>query len=88
MAPASGILHMETPLGGKVSNNSRIGFIADPFGEQEMVIRSPVSGMVIGRLNLPLVHQGDAVIHIAHLERLKGIEPKIEEFREEIIEDA
>ncbi len=87
-APASGILHMETPLGGKVARNSRIGFIADPFGEREMEIRSPVSGMVIGRLNLPLVHQGDAVIHIAHLERLKGIEPIIEEFREEIIEDA
>ena len=87
-APSSGILHMETPLGGKVAKNSRIGFIADPFGESEMEIRSPVSGMVIGRLNLPLVHQGDAVIHIAHLDRLKGIEPIIEEFREEIIEDA
>jgi hypothetical protein len=46
-----------------------------------------VSGIVIGRLNLPLVHRGDAVIHIAHLDRLKGIEPIIEEFREEITED-
>lgn len=86
-APASGILHMAFPLGGKVATNARIGAIADPFGAQETDIRSPVSGMVVGRLNLPLVHEGDAVIHIAHLDRLKGIEPTIEEFREEITED-
>jgi hypothetical protein len=85
-APASGILRMKVPLGGRVARNSRIGAIADPFGGEEEDIRSPVSGMVIGRLNMPLVHQGDAVIHIAHLDRLKGIEPVIEEFRGEITE--
>ena len=87
-APVSGLLRMMVPLGGRVAKNSKIGEIADPFGGEEMDMRSPVSGMVIGRLNLPLVHQGDAVIHIAHLDRLKGIEPVIEEFREEITEDS
>lgn len=86
-APVSGILQMEAPLGAKVTKNTRIGVIADPFGDQEMAIDSPVSGIVIGRLNLPLVHRGDAVIHIAHLDRLKKIEPAIEEFREEIAEE-
>jgi len=85
-APVSGILDMEFPLGAKVSKNSRIGVIADPFGGEETAIHSPVSGIVIGRLNLPLVHRGDAIIHIAHLDRLKRIEPTIEEFREEITE--
>ena len=85
-APASGILQMNVPLGGRVAKNSKIGEIADPFGGAEVDIRSPVSGMVIGRLNLPLVHRGDAVIHIAHLDRLKGIAPVIEEFREEMTE--
>jgi predicted deacylase len=87
-APASGILHMTYPLGGKVAKNAKIGIIADPFGEEEVAVHSPVSGMVIGRLNLPLVHQGDAVIHIAHLDRLKGIEPIVQEFKEEIREDT
>jgi predicted deacylase len=85
-APASGILRMKVPLGGRVAKNSKVGEIADPFGGDEVDMRSPVSGMVIGRLNMPLVHQGDAVIHIAHLDRLKGIEPVIEEFRGEITE--
>ena len=86
-APASGILHMESPLGSKVTRNSRIGIIADPFGEEEIEIRSPVSGVAIGRLNQPLVHRGDAIIHIAKLGRLAEIEPVVEEFREEIIEE-
>jgi len=87
-APVSGILQMEAPLGARVVKNARIGIIADPFGDQEEVIHSPVSGMVIGRLDLPLVHRGDAVIHIAHLDRLKKIDTTIEEFREEISEDT
>ena len=86
-APASGILEMKYPLGATVSKNSKIGVIADPFGRNEKEIISPVSGMVIGRLNLPLVHKGDAVIHIAHFDRIKRIAPAIEEFKGSITED-
>lgn len=86
-APVSGILRATSHLGGTVGKGRRIGVIADPFGQKEDDIRSPVSGMVIGRLNLPLVHEGDAVIHIAHMDRLQGIDPIIEEFHEEITKD-
>jgi predicted deacylase len=84
-APSSGILHMNVPLGGKVGKKRKLGEIADPFGIHKAdVIEAPASGMVIGRLNLPLVHQGDAVIHIAHIDRLSGIEPVIADFKEEV----
>jgi predicted deacylase len=86
-APVSGILHMNVPLGQKVGKNKKIGVIADPFGDQETAIESPVSGMVIGRLNLPLVHRGDAVIHVAQIDRLAGIEPIIADFTENVIGD-
>lgn len=84
-APSSGILHMNVPLGARVGQDSKIGEIADPFSNHEEPIKSPASGMVIGRLNLPLVHQGDAVIHIAKIERLAGIEPVIADFKEDVI---
>jgi predicted deacylase len=87
-APASGILHMNVPLGARVYQNKKIGIIADPFGAHESAIESPVSGIVIGRLNLPLVHQGDAVIHIAKLDRLAGIEPIMADFREDVIGES
>ena len=83
-SPASGILHMNVPLGARVGENKKIGKIADPFSDHEVAIKSPVSGMVIGRLNLPLVHQGDAVIHIARIDRLAGIEPVIADFKEDM----
>lgn len=83
-APASGILHMEKPLGSRINKNTRIGFIADPFGGKEVEVVSSVSGMVIGRLNLPLVHQGDAIIHVASVDKLKMISPVINDFREEL----
>jgi hypothetical protein len=86
-APASGILHMNVPLGQKVGKNKTLGVIADPFGDLETAIESPVSGMVIGRLNLPLVHQGDAVIHVAQIDQLAGIEPIIADFTENVIGD-
>jgi predicted deacylase len=83
-APASGILHMEKPLGSRINKNTRIGFIADPFGGKEIEVISAASGMVIGRLNLPLVHQGDAIIHIASVEELKLITPIISDFKQEL----
>jgi predicted deacylase len=79
---------MNVPLGQKVGKSRKIGVIADPFGDQETAIESPVSGMVIGRLNLPLVHQGDAVIHIAQIDRLAGIAPVIADFTEDVIGDG
>nr|WP_320014662.1 succinylglutamate desuccinylase/aspartoacylase family protein [uncultured Desulfobacter sp.] len=83
-APASGILHIEKPLGNQIDKNTRVGFIADPFGGKEIEVVSAVSGMVIGCLNLPLVHQGDAIIHIASVEQLKLITPVINDFKEEL----
>lgn len=49
-APASGIWHMEKPLGSRINKNTRIGFIADPFGSRKIEVLSHVFGMVIGRL--------------------------------------
>jgi len=83
-APASGLLHMSVPLGARVKADNKIGEIVDPFGGPETAIRSPISGMVIGRLNMPLVHQGDAVIHIAEIESPAAIDPLIQKFNEDI----
>lgn len=64
-APKSGIVQTNLLLGDIVNQNDRVGIIADPFGANEEVVHSPVSGIVIGRSNIPLVHEGDAIIHIA-----------------------
>lgn len=64
-APESGILRSVTALGTWVQRGDRLGVVADPFGERESEVEAPYEGVVIGRTNLPLVNEGDALLHIA-----------------------
>ncbi len=68
-APISGILNTKTRLGSVVTKRSVLGAIADPFGENEVEVLSTGAGVVIGCLKLPLVHKGDALFHVASLDR-------------------
>ena len=70
-AARSGILHAGAALGARIEKGAVIGRIADPYGESDDEVLSPVSGIVIGRLGLPLVHEGDALFHIACLKGAK-----------------
>jgi predicted deacylase len=67
-APQSGILRTLTPLGARVEAHQCLGVVADPFGEREAEVHTPTTGIVIGRINLPLVNEGEALFHIARLE--------------------
>jgi len=64
-AQESGILRATTRLGARVEKGVSLGLISDPFGEAECVVKAHDSGVIIGRTNLPLVQEGDALFHIA-----------------------
>ncbi len=81
-APVSGILRPMVPLGAHVEKDGLLGIVSDPFGERETEIISPYSGLVIGRTNLPLVNEGDALFHIARFFGAKMAAEKVEEFHE------
>ncbi len=68
-APKSGIMIFRAELGARVKKDDVLGVIGDPFGEREEKVLAPVTGIVIGRLNLPLVHAGDALFNIATFDR-------------------
>lgn len=68
-SPQSGIVRLIKPLGSWVKKDEVLGMVADPFGEQEQQALAPYDGVVIGRTNLPLVNEGEALFHIA---RVKG----------------
>ncbi len=84
-APRSGMLHAPAALGAKVAQGQRIGAISDPFSQHEEPVVATASGIVIGRLNVPLVHRGDALFHIASLEA-GGVQEIIYEEMAESIE--
>ena len=79
-APSSGILRTPIALGRHVLANSALGAIGDPFGEDRVQVLSPADGLVIGRLNLPLVYQGDALFHIARFDDAADVEGALEAF--------
>lgn len=83
-APQDGILRAVVALGARVRADQPMGWIADPFGERETVVLAPVSGVVIGRTNLPLVHQGEALFHVARFERVGRVARQIEQFSENL----
>ncbi|MGD9300761.1 MAG: succinylglutamate desuccinylase/aspartoacylase family protein [Desulfobacterales bacterium] len=83
-APASGILRTRIPLGGKIRINQNIGQIADPFDEHETAVISPVAGIVIGRMNLPLIHKGDALFHVAGFDDTSVVSKSLDDFKQEI----
>lgn len=82
-APQSGIFRAHVQLGDRVvRDGTRLGMISDPFGESEQEILSPFSGIVIGRLNLPLVNEGDAIYHIARFYRTDIAHERVGDYQE------
>jgi len=82
-APDSGILRAMVPLGARVKKSTLLGVVADPFGATEIQLTSPYSGIVIGKTNLPLVNEGEAIYHIARFGDIEEIEAKVDDFHEE-----
>jgi uncharacterized protein len=80
--PESGILRMKIRLGSHIKKGDLLAVVADPFGGQELQITSPISGIVIGMNNLPLVNEGEALFHIARFDDLKDVAAKVEELQD------
>ena len=66
-AGRSGILRGRVTLGDKVKKGQKLGVISDPLGQEAKAVVSRSEGIVIGRRINPLVHQGEAVVHIAEV---------------------
>jgi predicted deacylase len=79
-APCSGILSHKAELGSSVREGERLAVVGDPLGEAEEPVLAPFDGIVIGRNNLPLAHEGDALFNMAAFKSVSHAETKIEKF--------
>jgi predicted deacylase len=80
-AERSGILRVTSPLGARVRKGEVIGIISDPFGQMELETQANCAGIIIGRTNLPLVNEGEALFHIARFESVRTAESTVEAFQ-------
>lgn len=79
-APHSGLLRSVSPLGAQVAKGDVLGVIADPFGQNEVEVLASTDGIVIGKTNLPLVHEGDGLFHLARHEGRQVVARWLDEF--------
>lgn len=84
----SGMLRTIKALGDIVKKDEIIAFIDEPMGDNSFEIKALFDGVIIGKSEIPLVQEGDAVFHVAKLKDLERAENKLEYFNENVIEQS
>lgn len=82
-AAQSGVMRALVGLGDLVEKDQVIASISDPLGQNNIEIKAPFSGVVIGRTNLPLVYEGEALFHIGGSLHTTGLEHSLEVLQSE-----
>jgi predicted deacylase len=80
-APQAGILRARVALGARVKRGQRLGVIADPLGAEDVVVEARGEGIVIGRTELPLVNEGDALFNIASFDHPARVSASVDDFQ-------
>lgn len=84
-APRGGIAQMVRTSGDPLRKGEVLGHVAGLFGEDAEAIVSPLDGIVIGHATLPVVHQGDALFHIAAIDHPDRVGARIDSITEAIL---
>lgn len=80
-----GVVHMAKTSGDPVRQGDLLATVAGLMGEDPEGIFAPIDGIVIGHATLPVVHQGDALFHIASVAHPERVGARIEGITEAIL---
>lgn len=87
-ATESGMIRTIKALGDTVVENEVIAYIDEPLGDESFEILSPFDGIIIGKSEIPLIQEGDAVFHIANFKNLNIADQKMEYFAEDTTQQS
>ncbi len=87
-APQSGILRAQVKLGGMVLKGDQLGVIADPIGQMDRPLNAPYDGIIIGRTNIPLVYEGEAMFHIGRTHQTSLLEQHLDTLQDQELLEA
>lgn len=82
-ASQSGILRAQVSLGDLVNKGDVLGYISDPAGKAEVEVISSSEGIIIGRSNIPLVYEGEALFHIGRSNKASSLEGYLDNSQED-----
>ncbi|WP_338024904.1 succinylglutamate desuccinylase/aspartoacylase family protein [Alteromonas antoniana] len=84
-APESGFVTHLAQLGDHVSKGDRLASVADPYGNVVSTILSPADGVIIGKQNIPLTQEGEAIYHIAYFKEPDTVAEHVELLQDNLI---
>ena len=84
-SPRGGVAQMVRESGDPVRKGDLLGCVAGLFGEEPQDMVSPIDGIIIGHATLPVVHQGDALFHIAAIDHPERVGARIDSITEAIL---
>lgn len=87
-APVSGIVQSLIEVAKPVKKGTKLCYIHDPFLQNKSTtVLAPFEGIIVGKTNLPLVNEGDALYHIASIKKLADVTASIEELVDEVMSE-
>lgn len=87
-ATSSGTVRDVKMLGDHVKRGEVLAEICSPMGAFVVKLKAPRAGVIIGKQNIPLVQEGDAMYHIANFEEPDEVADHIELLQENMAPDA
>jgi uncharacterized protein len=87
-AHESGLLRTLVALGARVSRGDVLGYISDPYSGTQHPVKASTRGVVIGRVQIPSVHECEALFHIARFsDDHEEIADEVEAFQQTHLDD-
>ena len=83
-AEHDGIARYYVGLGQTVKTGDTLAHIYSPYSDFEVAVTASFDGIVIGRNNLPLVNEGEALFHVAEVSSLAEAEKTLDAINDEV----
>ncbi|WP_193165788.1 succinylglutamate desuccinylase/aspartoacylase family protein [Microbulbifer hainanensis] len=83
----SGIVNHKKRLGDHVVKGELLATIADPYGHELDRIQCNADGIIIGKQNIPLVQEGEAMYHIAYFHEPHEVAESLEALQDSLLPD-
>ncbi|MBT0586464.1 succinylglutamate desuccinylase/aspartoacylase family protein [Alteromonas oceanisediminis] len=86
-ATESGFVHHVSQLGDHVKQGDTLATIADRYGTELACVTCPADGVVIGKQNIPLTQEGEAMYHIAYFSKPDSVAEHVELLQDNMVLD-
>ncbi|MET1219343.1 MAG: succinylglutamate desuccinylase/aspartoacylase family protein [Glaciecola sp.] len=84
-APESGVVRDLKQLGDQVQKGDVLAQVCSPTGDYKFDVIAPRSGIIIGKQNIPLVQEGDAMFHVALFEDPDDVSENLDQLVENLM---